>query len=479
MNRFEKDFEKYLNLYLDDRLDESEAAEFEKYLAENPEKAAEHEAYKTLNFTAKGELLPDLPEGYWQGLESRIKSRVAGLPESRGFWARFAEKYFSFNRTIKVAATALTIATVILISRHFVLSTKVTDMAESAKPMLMPSTEIRGGRSGEVQYHVMGESAQALAADTMRDRILEEEIDDEEQESKDQGLYKSTMTVGDLADKVEIPPPAEEEESIPAPIIQPETATPQSESYQPAQRLELAEPKIELRSAAEGLASESLKQVPDTVKAMKQEYNVATAGKEPMGEQRKGPEREAFVDSLNKYKEKEKSVKFDTLNPEADSDFIQEGQAVTTKPPVKESLNVEAHRDMLTENTLQLNDFPYIPETEYSFTEPSDEENISGYFDMSLKQYAADSLLERQNLLRLEGDSLIQAYNIAVDPIKKLNLFQQIINKYLVIIQDSKSEPDAEKCQNLLKLGFQNNIILYPEYNNISDSVKTLIRNKE
>ena len=130
MNNLEKDFEKYLNLYLDSRLDEKEAEEFEKFLAENPEKAEELEAYKTLDYTAKGELLPELPEGYWEGLESRINKRIEKIPEYKSSWVGFKEKYFSFNRFMKIAASATVIVMAFMVRWHLIKGFRVLDTAE-------------------------------------------------------------------------------------------------------------------------------------------------------------------------------------------------------------------------------------------------------------------------------------------------------------------------------------------------------------
>jgi len=134
MTDFDKNFEKYLNLYLDGRLDEAEAEAFEKYLQGNPDKAGELEAYKTLDYTAKGEKLPDLPEGYWEGLNSRINSRIAGIDLEKSGWRKFRAfmrgELFSFHKGMKYAAAVVSIALVVLISRNIMDQSSPTEFAK-------------------------------------------------------------------------------------------------------------------------------------------------------------------------------------------------------------------------------------------------------------------------------------------------------------------------------------------------------------
>jgi hypothetical protein len=144
MTDFDKNFEKYLNLYLDGRLDEAESEEFEKYLLDNPDKAGELEAYKTLDYTAKGEKLPDLPDGYWEGLNARINSRIAKVELEKSGWRKFKAfvrgEMFSFHRGMKYAAAVVSIALVILISHNIMDQTSPEEFAKD-KMMIRPTEE--------------------------------------------------------------------------------------------------------------------------------------------------------------------------------------------------------------------------------------------------------------------------------------------------------------------------------------------------
>ena len=135
MTDFSKDFEKYLNLYLDNMLDAETSAEFEQFLQDNPEMAVELEALKDIDSSAKSESLPELPEGYWEGLNSRIDTKISKInSEKLGLWARFSkylhEHLFGFVPAARIASITLAILTVALISRNFIGDFHVTDMVE-------------------------------------------------------------------------------------------------------------------------------------------------------------------------------------------------------------------------------------------------------------------------------------------------------------------------------------------------------------
>ncbi len=500
MKKFDEDFEKYLNLYLDDLLDEGEAAEFEKYLEENPERLAELEAYRTLDFTAKGEMLPDLPEGYWEGLESRINKRVAALPETRGYWAAFAQRFFSFNKSIKVAATALTLITVFLISRQFIVGTRISDFAERqpesmpqpallrseppAAPGMEEAQEPEAGATAGMES--MNEPEEGAYADTMTDRILKEDIDSERK--KEFALQQNAPQTDDIGDIVKsmpppdirVPGPIEIEEEFPAPAITAKTKLQKVDLAAGEYRDAESGNQVALQSLADEIIAETHKQIPDSTKKDTAKYNVATAVPDSLAVNPLiGPDEEPLKDSMGKYQDK--SVKMDTIKGGAESDFIKRGQNITVQPKstdLGEADNLRTTDGIYPAAPLTLRDFPYLPPDEYSFTNPAPEERITTKFDKSMEGYITDTLREKDNLLRLEGDSLLQAYNIASEPVKKLELFRQIIKMYLVVIQESKSEPEAVEVQNLLKLGLDNNLIYYPEYNTYRDSLKVYLREK-
>ncbi|MBD3382000.1 MAG: hypothetical protein GF404_07375 [candidate division Zixibacteria bacterium] len=192
MSKFSDDFEKYLNLYLDNELPDSERREFENYLAENPDKAEELALYQKLDSEAREIEVPERAEGYWEGLAGRIDSQVERL-ESGGTPQKsespFKNLVFSFHNWMKLAAGALMIVTVFLISRHlsddFSLMDVMDDkLLEKQKSLTVDSPEtspaknidsqfqdldktrpgdeiidIRGGGSGEDRYEIDGVTA--------------------------------------------------------------------------------------------------------------------------------------------------------------------------------------------------------------------------------------------------------------------------------------------------------------------------------
>lgn len=216
---FDKNFEKYLNLYLDGRLDKSEAEAFEKYLLENPEKAGELDAYKTLDYTAKGEKLPDLPKGYWEGLNTRINSRIAKIDIEksgwRKFWAFMRGEMFSFHRGMKYAAAVVSIALVILISRNIMYETSPTEFARDrtleegkeevsyiTKPAKEPITE----SAIEMDVPVDAEESEAIKDDMAEKKAL----GGEELESGTEQLAKKMASPEEEEPKAIAPGPVED-----------------------------------------------------------------------------------------------------------------------------------------------------------------------------------------------------------------------------------------------------------------------------
>jgi hypothetical protein len=192
MSKFSDDFEKYLNLYLDNELPDSERREFENYLAENPDKAEELALYQKLDSEAREIEVPERAGGYWEGLAGRIDSQVerlesGGTPQKSG--SPFKNLVFSFHNWMKLAAGALMIVTVFLISRHLsddfslmdVMDDKLLEKQESLtvdSPETSPAKnidsqfqdvdktrpgdeiiDIRGGGSGEDRYEIDGVTA--------------------------------------------------------------------------------------------------------------------------------------------------------------------------------------------------------------------------------------------------------------------------------------------------------------------------------
>ncbi|HEQ99457.1 MAG TPA: hypothetical protein ENO22_08985 [candidate division Zixibacteria bacterium] len=449
MKDFEKDFEKYLNLYLDGRLDHKDAGEFEKFLAENPEKAGELEAYKNLDHTAKSESLPELPEGYWEGLESRINKRVQQIPEYKSSWVGFKEKYFSFNKFMKIAASATVIVMAFLVSWHLIRGFRVLDTAGDEvlgmqrSPAVLDLGEEPPSADTERRYRGPVDSAIALKPETVTVSAEELELS---------GAVEDE--VGDLAKTDETPPP-------PSQLSEKEAGTDEITFEQKKEKAMKAIP----REQAD--------------KQSRQDITLAQPEGEIVSPEIAVP---VMPDSLSiEIPRPDSEFKQSTLYQNYADDVIPAEDTAVPREG-EERLDIfEAEmgvlRSDLAEKELELDDFPYLAMDEYSFTKPV----LSGYMDAAPGKAAMPApVLVQSELqqLRTEGDSLIEAYNVESNPDIKAALFNEIIDKSLEIVKISKAEEDMNRAELIIKRAMESRLIGFPQYKAYNDSLRLYMREK-
>ncbi len=451
MNDNDKDFEKYLNLYLDGRLGEREAEEFEKFLAENPEKAEELEAYKTLDYTAKGELLPELPEGYWEGLESRINKRIEKIPEYKSSWVGFKEKYFSFNRFMKIAASATILLMAFMVSWHLIKGFRVLDtgadevMYMDKSPAVLDLEEAPPSGERRSEFEKMADSAfggefEGTGAISAEELDLNEARKDE---------------VEDLAETDQTPPTVPEllEDDVKA-AGEPEP----TEKKEPGTKA-VPESKGDKQASGEAALAMPHIQPPPPVPA-------------PIEIDSPAPIRS----KLHKA-EREERISIATMHDE-----------VIAVPDTARSRMAEEYADMLDSESdaiitdsigfaLQLDDFPYLALNEYSFSEqPPAQYKAAQPEGITMTETEIEDSAEI--ILRAEGDSLIEAYNIETNSEIKAALLQEIIEKSLEIVKLTKSEADMLRTEMLLKQAMGSRAITFPRYRDYNDSLRQYMRLK-
>ncbi|MBD3218234.1 MAG: hypothetical protein GF310_08155 [candidate division Zixibacteria bacterium] len=451
MNDFDKDFEKYLNLYLDGRLDEKEAEEFEKFLAQNPEKAEDLEAYKTLDYTAKGELLPELPEGYWEGLESRVNKRIEKIPEYKSSWVGFKEKYFSFNRFMKIAASATVIVMAFMVSWHLIKGFRVLDtgadeaMYMDKSPAVLNLEETPPSGERRTEFERMADSA--FGGEFEGSVPLSAEDLDLSEARKDE--------LEDLAETDETPPtvpelleddvkaagePEPKEKKEPGTKAIPKEKTDKEVTADVSQELPEIEPMAPVPAPVEM----------DSPAPIRTELERADVG-EPMSLQSMHDEVQAVPDTTRSRMAEEYADMLDSEPGVLATDSI--GFAI------------------------QLDDFPYLALNEYSFSKQPPAQNKSAQPEgiVMTETEIEDSA---EILLRAEGDSLIEAYNIETNSEIKAALLKEIIEKSLEIVKLTKSEADMLRTEMLLKKAMGSRAITFPQYREYNDSLRQFMRLK-
>jgi hypothetical protein len=134
-------------------------------------------------------------------------------------------------------------------------------------------------------------------------------------------------------------------------------------------------------------------------------------------------------------------------------------------------------RSELAEKQLELDDFPYLALDEYSFTK----EDLSGLMGVSPGKAAMPSPVPDQSpmqQIRIEGDSLIDAYNVETNTDIKAELFRNVIDKSLEIVKISKAEEDMNRTESLLRRAIESRLITYPEFRAYNDSLRLYMREK-
>jgi hypothetical protein len=449
MKDFEKDFERYLNLYLDGRLDEKEAGEFEKFLAENPERADELAAYTTLDSTARGESLPELPEGYWEGLESRINKRIEQIPEYKSSWVGFKEKYFTFNKFMKIAASATIIVMAFLVSWHLIRGFSVLDTARDEviemekKPAVLDLEEQPPTGQTRSEFARMADSV--LAAEEKEVPLSAEDLD----------LNKARKDeIEDLAETDETPPP-------PSQLFDKEAGTDEIIVEQKKEKTMKAIPREQADKQA------------------RQDITLAQPEGETVSPEIAVP---VMLDSLSiEVPQPDSELKQSTLYQNyADAAIQAEDTAMPREG--EDSLHIfetemGVLRSELAEKQLELDDFPYLPPDEYSFTKV----DLSGLMGVSPGKAAMPSPVPDQSPLqqmRIEGDSLIGAYNVETNTDIKAELFRNVIDKSLEIAKISKAEEDMNRTESLLRRAIESRLITYPEFRAYNDSLRLYMREK-
>jgi hypothetical protein len=451
MNDFDKDFEKYLNLYLDGRLDDKEAEEFEKFLAENPERAEELEAYKTLDYTAKGELLPELPDGYWEGLESRINKRIEKIPEYKSSWVGFKEKYFSFNRFMKIAASATVIVMAFMVSWHLIKGFRVLDtgadeaMYMDKSPAVLNLEEAPPSEDRQSEFERMADSA--FGGEVEGESPLSAEELDLSEARKDE--------VEDLAETDETPP------TVPELLEDDAKAAGEPE---PTEKKEPGTKAIPKEKTGKEVSAEISQDLPEI---------------EPMAPV---PSPVEIDTPMPIRTEIERADRGELMSLQSMHDEVQ------AVPDTTRSRMAEEYADMLDSEpdaimtdsigfALQLDDFPYLALNEYSFSkQPPAQYKAAQPEGIVMTETAIEDSAEI--LLRAEGDSLIEAYNIETNFEIKAALLKEIIEKSLETVKLTKSEADMYRTEMLLKQAIGSRAITFPRYREYNDSLRQYMRLK-
>ena len=80
--------------------------------------------------------------------------------------------------------------------------------------------------------------------------------------------------------------------------------------------------------------------------------------------------------------------------------------------------------------------------------------------------------------LRAKGDRLLAQYENTMKPERKARLFIDIVNQYYIVSRLGGDSSDIDKCQKLLRMASEMNLISFREFEEYTDSLNMIQRRK-
>jgi len=499
MTDFSKDFEKYLNLYLDNRLEPDMADQFEKYLADNPELALELDSLQKIDTAAKSDASPDLPEGYWEGLHARIDTQVGKIAtEKLGLVSRIKiylkDRLFHFVPAARIASITLAILTVALISRNFIGDFHVTDMVEA------PQALKEVVKDEPVRQSEFAEPDEYLSEDVVD--MQDEDVETTYEETIGDAALEKKALEGDAGKSLSL---SETEEAditaeIPAPV--PEDVSPVSDSafLEELERSKAIAKKYKLpyengfddlsanARVADSMAKELFGERKDSDTSKEElEKKFIRSGSDPWSSDGKlidtfdvrggylgmteADHPEIVLDEAQSIEEakKEKSGKGMI---ESSSMEGRPGEAeMDTTLYLKDGHEVARNADDLV-----LTDFPQL-----SWDARAVEKKSSGYnsaikpknqtvVDESVKMVPQDVFLKN------ELDSVIILYNLENDTDRKINYFREIVDRAFELTKIDTTEDNLRHLKKLINQALSLGIIDQEKYEEYKKDLPILDR---
>jgi len=445
MNDFGKDFERYLNLYLDGRLSAEERGAFEDYLSHHPEQAREVLAYRALSDTARRDKTPQPAAGYWEGLESRIMARLERLPEKRSWLSRQIEAITawltSYHIVFRYVAVAITVVVIALLSYQFFGKTRVTDLAESP--------ELSG------QYKIIAPPAYVIKpADEAANVVLAESTEDS------------------LINRLE-----KAADSMPGrPVIE-SRAIPSEDTGRTAPAESISFRDLALSAAMAKRASEADREVgeamglppivPDSLRA----GQVRTFGDQIQLQS---------VENVLPFAEGE-SVAVDKLKGGSSQEYagrVHLKGTDTGRIRWGEDEMIEGERPRIDRRDFsQMNpeDFPALPLEQYAFFAESKTKAPTFKKQDSLSIAASVNIPDSTGLMAAI-DSLLAAYAAEESPAAKAELLRVLTDRYRLLAMQTGDSTVVGRCQVLLRKAQQVGLFTFEEFEIYIDSLSAVLR---
>ncbi len=436
MTDFNKEFEKYLNLYLDGEMDPEETREFEKFLQSNPDRQAEFDQYRLLDRAARDEEIPDLPSGYFEGLNARINARIEreSEPEAgRSFWGFLGSWVQSINRGFGIAAGILTIAAVVLISRHFMGDTEITKMVPEER--ILPPAMERSVPPEDVHDKMIPE-----------DYVLRTHGAEPDADTPSDGQIRDDI---DVADRYLLPETAKDTGVV---ENEEEQAEPEAEKQPDQEDKAISKGKLLPESLSEQVEADVPAPVRDTVaneKIMPQ-AEMIEPGKLRMQTDVEPPDSVAV----------EITDEIQICSEEYGMDRITEREALPGEDEMDTSLYFSDDLSIKSAAELEPSQFPDL-----SWLIADYEDALEG------RGLAANEKKSDVASLRSDLDEMAGAYGRSTDSGRKVELIKQMLDTSVELARISETVNDRNNAIKLARTAAGMKIISFQRYDSIVDSL--------